>query len=206
MTDDKSDGVQNPFPSPGLIKGLAELGGQVPGKARALPPVHLWDPAFCGDLDMVIRRSGVWEYGGSPITRKAMVRLFSSVLRRDGDDRFYLVTPVEKCGIIVEDVPFLAVEMHASGTGADQSLTFRTQVDDLVTADAAHPIRVDIDAQTNAPAPYVLVRGRLEALIHRPVFYEMVDLGVENKVDGENLFGVWSGGVFWPFGRMEDLG
>ncbi len=205
MTDEKDNGGMGKAPSPDMMKGLAGLGQQASGSPRALPPVHLWNPPFCGDLDMVIKRDGSWTYMGSPIGRKSMVRLFSSVLRRDDDDRYYLVTPVEKCGITVEDAPFLAVEMDVRGTGRDQNLAFRTQVDDLVTADSDHPIRVDIDPQTGEPAPYVLVRGRLEALIHRPVFYELVERGVEQVVDGTRLFGVWSGGVFWPFSRAEDL-
>ncbi len=207
MTDGNDGGGPGTQPSPDIIKGLAALAGtQAPGSPRALPPVHLWNPPFCGDLDMVIRRDGVWTYMGGPIGRKAMVRLFSSVLRHDDDGHYYLVTPDEKCGLTVEDAPFLAVEMEVRGAGPDQSLTFRTQVDDLMTADSDHPIRVAIDPETGEPAPYVLVRDRLEALINRPVFYQLVDLGVEHEVDGDKLFGVWSGGIFWPFTRMEDLG
>jgi len=203
--DDKNQDESNHVPSSEMLKGLAGLAAEMSGKPRSLPPVHLWNPPFCGDLDMVIRRDGIWEYMGSPIGRKPMVRLFSSVLRHDEDGRYYLVTPVEKCGITVEDAPFLAVEMSINGTGRDQSLTFRTQVDDVVTADSDHPIRVSIDPKSGEPAPYVLVRDRLEALINRSVFYQLIDLATEHMVDGTAFFGVWSGGVFWSFSAMEDL-
>jgi len=167
-------------------------------KRKGPAPVHLWNPDFCGDIDMRIARDGTWYYMGSPIGRKPMVQLFSSVIRRDGDD-YFLVTPVEKLGIKVDDAPFVAVEMAVSGAGRDQLLTFRTQVDDVVTADAAHPIRV-VMAKDGQPSPYVLVRDRLEALISRAVFYDLVELGVP----GDNgVFGVWSAGFFFPIGQLD---
>jgi hypothetical protein len=179
-----------------LLKGLSRLGGEGP---KSLPPAHLWNPPFCGDIPMVIKRDGTWLYQGSPIGRKSMVTLFSGILRRDDDGCFYLVTPVEKCGITVEDAPFVAVELVVEGEGRDQVLTFRTHVDDWVTADADHPVRVEIDPETEEPAPYILVRGRLEALISRPVFYDLVELGTVETVDGEERFGVWSAGRYFPF-------
>jgi hypothetical protein len=171
----------------------------------SVPPVHKWNPDFCGDIDMRIGRDGTWYYMGTPIGRKPLVRLFSRVLRHDSDGRYYLVTPVEKLGIQVDDAPFLAVELVATGEGRDQVLTFRTNVDDAVTADAEHPIRVEIDPETGQPSPYVLVRDQLEALINRPVFYQLVELGVVESRADSDLYGVWSGGMFFPIGSADDL-
>ena len=168
-----------------------------------LPPVHKWNPPFCGDIDMRIARDGTWYYMGSPIGRKPMVRLFSSILRHDDDGKFYLVTPVEKVGITVDDAPLLAVEMNVEGEGAGRVIAFRTQVDDIVVADAAHPIRVAIDPASGEPAPYVLVRDRLEALIARAVFYDLVDLAEEREIDGRMMLGIWSGGTFFTLGPAE---
>lgn len=167
---------------------------------RGLPPVHKWNPPFCGDIDMRIARDGAWYYMGTPIGRKPMVRLFSTILRRDDDDKYYLVTPVEKVGIRVDDAPFLAVELAAAGAGRDQTLTFRTNVDDYVTADADHPIRVEIDGDSGEPAPYILVRDRLEALIARAVFYDLVDLAEERQ----GILGIWSSGQFFAIGPAGD--
>jgi uncharacterized protein len=172
---------------------LARL-GVGPGKKK--PPVHLWNPAFCGDMDMRIARDGTWYYLGSPIGRLPMVKLFSSVLRHDPDDCYYLVTPVEKLRIRVDDAPFVAVEL-AAGNGL---VAFRTNVDDVVTADAEHPIRVEIDPETGEPAPYILVRDRLEALIARPVFYELVEMAEVRTINGQELLGVTSAGQFFPLG------
>ncbi len=169
-------------------------------KGKKLPPVHLWNPPYCGDMDMRIARDGTWYYLGSPIGRIAMVKLFSTVLRRDDDDRYYLVTPVERLGIVVDDAPFVAVEMFVEGEGAERRITFRTHVDDYVTADADHPIRVAIDPQTQEPSPYVLVRDRLEALIARSVFYDLVELADERQVDGETVLGVTSCGQDFTIG------
>lgn len=169
-------------------------------KDKKLPPVHLWNPPYCGDMDMRIARDGTWYYLGSPIGRMPMVKLFSTVLRRDDDDRYYLVTPVERLGIVVDDAPFVAVEMFVEGEGAERRITFRTHVDDYVTADADHPIRVAVDPKTQEPSPYVLVRDRLEALIARSVFYDLVELADEREVDGETVLGVTSCGRFFPIG------
>ncbi len=162
------------------------------------------DPVVCGDLDMRIGRDGTWFYHGSPIGRKPLVKLFASVLNRDEDGVYWLTTPVEKGRVEVDDAPFLAVEMTVSGAGDDQALRFRTTLDDEVTADGDHPLRVAHDPETGEPSPYVLVRGRLEALINRPVFYELVERGVEEVIAGETLFGVWSAGRFFPLGSLGD--
>ena len=162
---------------------------------RGPPPVHLWNPPFCGDLDMRIARDGTWFYLGTPIGRPALVRLFSSILKREGE-RYFLVTPAEKVGITVDDAPFVAVDFTAEGDGRDRTLTFETHVEDRVTAGPEHPIRV---------APYVLVRRDLEALIDRKSFYRLVDLGQTESVDGVAEFGVWSGGAFFPIAPAADL-
>lgn len=184
---------------------LAALAARARGPGGGLPPVQLWDPPFCGDIDLVIRRDGTWWYLGTPIGRKALVRLFSTILRRDADGRYYLVTPVEKVGIRVEDVPFLAVAVavEAEAVGAARRLRFRTNVEDEMVADGAHPIRVETDPVTGEPAPYVLVRDRLEAKIARSVFYELVDLAEERRAeDGGTVLGVRSAGQFFPLGRL----
>lgn len=160
-----------------------------------LPPVHLWTPPFCGDIDMRIAADGVWHYEGSPIGRPALVRLFSSILKRE-DGRYFLVTPMEKVGITVDDVPFVAVDVTASGAGVDQALCFVTHVGDRVVADADHPIRVET-APDGTPRPYVMVRGGMEARIDRKSFYRLVDLGMSRAIDGIDWFGVWSGGSFF---------
>lgn len=150
-----------------------------------------------------IARDGTWYYLGSPIRRKPLVKLFSSVLRRETDGRYWLVTPAERGRIDVDDAPFLAVEVTATGTGRQASLTFRTNLDDEVTADAAHPIRVTHDPETQEPTPYILVRDNLDALISRSVFYELVELAEEREEDGAAILGVWSQGEFFPLGRPE---
>ncbi|UYP29109.1 DUF1285 domain-containing protein [Pseudomonas sp. Z8(2022)] len=179
-----------------------DLLAQIPkGEGKGLPPVHLWNPDFCGDIDMRIARDGTWYYQGTPIGRKPMVRLFSTIIRRDGDD-YFLITPVEKVGIQVEDAPFVAVTVQVEGEGEAQVLRFTTNVEDEVVAGDEHPIRVQIDLVTLEPSPYILVRRNLEALIHRNVFYQLVDLAVEREVDGEPWLGVWSSGRFFPIGPL----
>jgi len=176
-----------------------DLLAQIPGTEKGLPPVHLWNPDFCGDIDMRIARDGTWYYLGTPIGRKPMVKLFSTILRRDGDD-YFLVTPVEKVGIQVDDAPFVAVTLEVEGQGEAQQLRFTTQVDEQVTAGTEHPIRVLIDPQSEEPAPYVHVRSNLEALIHRNVFYQLVELAVTRQIEGQSWLGVWSSGEFFPIG------
>jgi len=153
----------------------------------------------CGDFGIRILRDGTWLYHGSPIARKPLVRLFASVLRRDGD-AFWLVTPVERGRIIVDDAPFTAVEMTIDGAGIAQRIGFRTNLDEIVTADAAHPIRVALAAGSGEPSPYVVVRDGLEALIVRAVYYELVERGETSRLDGEERYGVWSAGTFFPLG------
>ncbi|MEP1588129.1 MAG: DUF1285 domain-containing protein [Tateyamaria sp.] len=161
-------------------------------KTRGLPPVHLWNPPFCGDLDMRIARDGTWFYQGTPIGRPGLIKLFSSVLKRE-DGKYFLVTPVEKVGITVDDAPFVAQDFEVSGTGMGQVLTFTTHVGDTAVAGPDHPIRVERDAETGEPSPYVLIRADLEALIDRKSFYRLVDLGVHH----DDWFGVWSGDTFF---------
>ena len=171
---------------------------------RGLPPVHLWNPPFCGDLDMRIARDGTWFYLGTPIGRAPLVRLFSTILRKDGDD-YFLVTPVEKVGITVDDAPFVAVDFEISGEGDQQTLIFETNVGDFAKASRDHPIRVVRDADTGEPSPYVLVRSNLEALIDRKSFYRLVDIGSHHQTDGTSWFGVWSAGAFFPVIRSSEL-
>lgn len=171
---------------------------------RGLPPVHLWNPPFCGDLDMRIARDGTWFYLGTPIGRPALVRLFSGILRRDGDD-YFLVTPVEKVGIKVDDAPFVAVDFDVSNPGPDQVLNFTTNVDDRAVAGPQSPIRVERDAQTGEPSPYILIRANLEALIDRKSFYRLVDIGTHQDHNGENWFGLRSSGHFFPIIPSADL-
>jgi uncharacterized protein len=173
-------------------------------KTGKLPPVHLWNPPFCGDLDMRIRRDGTWFYQGTPIGRPAMVRLFSTILKREGG-RYFLVTPVEKVGITVDDAPFVAVDVSSSGEGSARVLTFVTNVGDSVTAGAGHAIRVERDPDTGEPAPYVHIRAGLEALIDRKTFYRLVDLGEHADHAGTRWFGLWSGGQFWPMIPSDEL-
>jgi len=171
---------------------LFALEAQKASGSKGLPPVHLWNPEFCGDIDMHIKRDGSWDYMGSAIARPAMVKLFSTILRHDDDGKYYLVTPVEKVGIRVDDAPFVAVELRVEGEGRDQILHFRTNVDDVVILDQAHPLRLEFSAN-GAPSPYILVRGKLEALIARPVYYQLADMVEE--IDGQ--YGVWSAGIFF---------
>ncbi len=163
---------------------------------RPPSPVHLWNPPNCGSIDIRIARDGAWFHEGSPIGRQPLVRLFAGVLRKDPDG-FHLVTPVEKLRIVVEDAPFLAVALARTAEG----LRFRTNVGDEVTADADHPIRVAIDPETGEPAPYVRVRGGLEARLTRPVFYQLVDMAeLREGPDGAAELWVESAGCAFPLG------
>jgi len=182
--------------SGGFPFGLAELQREA-ASGRTLPPVEKWNPAHCGDIDIRIARDGTWFHHGTPIGRKELVRLFSTILRKDGAD-YVLVTPAEKMRITVEDAPFLAVLMDVAGDGRDQVLTFTTNVGDETVAGPDNPIRVETDPVTQEPAPYVHVRRGLEAKIARSVFYRLADLAVPGE---GGWLGVWSGGVFFPIGR-----
>ncbi|OYX43594.1 MAG: proteophosphoglycan precursor [Rhodobacterales bacterium 32-67-9] len=199
--------MTNPTKEQLIVKPSAE---NLAAAARAAgrkgpPPVHLWNPPFCGDLDMEIRRDGTWFYLGTPIGRHGLVKLFSSIIRKDGED-YFLVTPVEKVGIRVVDAPFVAVDAEASGTGRDQVLTFTTHVEDVVSAGPDHPIRVARDPETGEPSPYVHVRANLEALIDRKTFYRLIELGSHEDQGGTSWFGLWSGGAFFPVIPSSELG
>lgn len=163
---------------------------------RGPPPVHLWNPDFCGDIDMRIARDGTWFYLGTPIGRQPMVKLFSSILKREGD-AYFLVTPAEKVGIKVDDLPLLAVDVDVSGSGPDQMLTFTTKTEDQVTAGPDHEIIVTRDPQTGEPAPQIHIRRGLHARIDRKTFYRMIDAGTQDTIDGTLWFGLWSGGRFF---------
>jgi len=189
---DKQDNTDNP------TAALEALVSRASHAGSGLPPVEKWEPEFCGDLDIQIKRDGTWFYMGTPIGRQPLVRLFSTVLRKDEDGKTYLVTPVEKVGITVEDAPFVAVEMNASGHGEQQVLTFRTNVGDLVECDKDHPLRFEIVGETDQLKPYVLVRGRLEALLSRPVMYELISHGEECEVDGQEMLVLRPKGAVFP--------
>lgn len=175
------------------ISGLEALLKAQAGKGPA--PVDKWNPPYCGDIGMRIRGDGVWLYQGSPIGRMPLVKLFASVLRKDADGKHYLVTPAEKIDVQVDDAPFLAVEMEVQGGGHDQRLTFRTNVDDIVEAGPDHPIRFQTEAGSEGLKPYLHVRGRLEALVTRALYYDLVELAVEDRGRG---LGLWSRGAFFP--------
>jgi hypothetical protein len=178
----------------GLAAMIARASEQGGSPNRGLPPVEAWNPPFCGDIDMEIRADGTWFYMGTPIGRAPLVRLFSTVLRRDEDGRTYLVTPVEKLGIRVVDAPFVAVEMQVAEGEDGPVLSFRTQVGDVIEAGIDHPLRFEITGAASQLKPYLLVRGRLEALLSRAVMYELVALGEVVAIDGVEMFAVRSGG------------
>jgi uncharacterized protein len=176
-------------------------------RTGSLPPVHLWNPPFCGDLDMRIAADGTWFYLKTPIGRHPLVKLFASVLKREGD-RYFLVTPVEKCGITVDDVPFVAVELRVEAHGSGQTLHFRTNVDDWVTCGPEHALRFTPEEGTGGLRPYLHVRRDLWARVKRALFFDLVDLGEERDVEGVRMFGVVSGGAFFamaPADEIEDL-
>ena len=198
MATERKSGDQSPARAAtpaASATGLAAL--MAAAGSGALPPVDMWNPPHCGDIGMEIRADGTWFYQNSPIGRVAMVKLFSRIVRGEPDGSFVLVTPVEKVVLKVADAPFLAVELEASGEGRDQRLIFRTNVDDLVECDAAHPLTCKTGA-ADGLKPYVRVRGRLDALMTRAVYYQLVEHGVEEQRAGRTVFGVWSGAEFWP--------
>ena len=194
---------------PGAADSLAKVVAQASKGKKGPPPVHLWNPPYCGDLDIRIARNGMWWYLGTPIGRLELVRLFASVLKLE-DGKYFLVTPVEKIGITVDDAPFVAVDFTVEGEGPDnndaQTLTFETNVGDFTAAGPENPIRVTRDPETGEPSPYVHVRRGLEALIDRKSFYRLVDIGEHREVDGARWFGLRSGGAFFaviPSVEME---
>jgi uncharacterized protein len=182
----------------GLAKEAQKAGGKGP------PPVHLWNPPFCGDLDMRIATDGTWFYLKTPIGRPALVKLFASVLKRE-DDKYFLVTPVEKCGIQVDDAPFLAVEMRAENGPNGRILNFRTNVDDWVACGREHTLRFEPEPDTGGLKPYLHVRRDLWAKVSRPLFYDLVELGEERDVDGERMFGIASGGEFFAMAPADSI-
>jgi len=195
----------NATPAPAWARGSAET---VSNGASVAPPRAKHE---CGDLDMRIARDGTWFYKGSPIGRKELVCLFASVLQREADGSYMLETPVERGRIEVEDAPFIAVELVWRDCACDggtlrQCLSFRTNCDEVVPANAAHPIRVQIDPRTREPRPYILVRPGLEAKINRAVFYEMVALAVTETLEGREIMGVWSEGIFFPIDEAAPAG
>jgi hypothetical protein len=175
-------------------KALESLASAL-GKGKH-PPVEKWNPPFCGDLDMRIATDGTWFYLGTPIGRPALVRLFASVIKRE-DGRYFLVTPVEKVGIRVEDAPFLAVEMEIENRGPEQSLIFRTNVDDVVRCDAGHRLRFEPEAGTGGLRPYLHVRRDLWAKVTRTLFFDLVAIGEVREEEGQRMFGVASSGEFF---------
>jgi hypothetical protein len=188
--------------------GLEGIAGAVKSAAgRGPPPVHLWNPAYCGEIDMRIAADGTWFYQKTPIGRPALVKLFASVLRREGD-RYFLVTPVEKCGIAVDDAPFLAVELRIGDTRGGRHLQFRTNVDDWVDCGADHPLRFEPEPATGGLKPYVHIRRDLWAKVTRALFFDLVDIGEERDIAGTRMFGVASGGEFFamaPADSLEDV-
>jgi len=167
---------------------------------HGLPPVHQWQPDFCGDIDMTIARNGQWSYMGSPIGRAALVRMFSTILRKD-DDQYVLVTPVEKVGIHVEDVPFIITQLLDD---KNDTLIFLTNVGDQVTLDNEHPLRVTQN-ELGEPQPYLLVRDNLEGRLHRNLFYQLIEQAVEHDVGGKAHIGIFSAGKFWSLGEMPEF-
>jgi len=186
------------------LADIARMAGE-----RRLPPVAKWNPSHCGDSEMRIARDGTWHHQGSPIGRPAMVRLFSTILRREPDGGFVLVTPVEKLSIEVEDAPFVAVELRTEGEGERRTLAFRLNTDDLVVAGPGHGLRFNGDSyfsarpeqaaarrgKSNCPHPYLEVRDGLDALVARPVYYELAEIAL---AEGGSPPGVWSDGAFFP--------
>jgi len=179
--------------------GLAGLEELLKQQAEdRLPPVERWNPPYCGDIGMRIAADGTWFYQGSPIGRKPLVRLFSRVLRKDDDGKHYLVTPVEKIDVAVDDAPFLAVELEVKGSAKNQTLTFRTNVGDVVRCGPDHTLRFVVEERSGGMKPYLRVRGRLEALVTRAIYYDLVELASPEGEGADERLGLWSGGVFFP--------
>lgn len=184
--------------------GLDGIAGAVAAGRGKTPPVDQWNPPYCGDIDMRIARDGTWFYQGTPIGRPALVKLFASVLKREGE-HYFLVTPVEKCGIIVDDVPFVAVELNIDDDPAGRRLRFRTNVDDWVACGPGHALRFESDAVTGGLRPYVHVRRDLWAKVSRPLYYDLVHIGEERDEAGTRMFGVASAGVFYAMAPAEHV-
>ncbi|MFN3971144.1 MAG: DUF1285 domain-containing protein [Gemmobacter sp.] len=190
-------------PAPPTAEGLiAQVNATAKGRGPA--PVHLWDPPFCGDIDMRIARDGTWFHEGTPIGRPGLVQLFSNILKREGDG-YVLVTPVEKVGITVEDAPFLAVDFTVTGTGPAQQVTFATRGEERAPCGPDHPLRVARDPDTDEPAPYVTMRPGLEARIDRKSFYRLIELCTHEEHGGQRWFGLRSGGAFFPVAPSDEI-
>ncbi len=185
-----------------MTTGLDSLMRQLSSQKH--PPVETWNPPYCGDIDMRIAADGSWHYMGTPIGRPALVKLFGSVLRRDADGAYFLVTPVEKIGIKVDDAPFIAVAVEFEGEGQLRNMLFRTNVDDIVLASNDNILDVKINPLTQVPRPYIHIRRGLNALVARSVFYELADIALSEHVE-DSLLGLWSAGAFFPFGDIESL-
>ena len=184
--------------------------GRLQGLVNSMPqrrpaPVESWHPPYCGDIGLKILRDGTWLYQGSPIGRPSLVKLFAGVLRKDKDGRTYLVTPAEKVDVEVEDAPFLAVEMEVQGQGRSQRLIFRTNVDDVVACGPEHPLRFSEQQPGGGLKPYVMVRGRLEALLTRALVHDLVALAAEEQRGSASIAGIWSGGAFFALAASNGL-
>jgi len=201
MAETPANGL-NPHPSAPRFDTLLQV-ATATGK-RGLPPVHLWNPPDCGNIDMRIAADGTWFYQKTPIGRPALVRLFSTILRKD-PDRYVLVTPVERVGIVVDDAPFLGVEMRVEQGPGGQTLHFRSNVDDWTAVDAAHPLRFEPGASAGLK-PYFRVRADLWALVKRALFYDIVALGEVREVNATKMFGVASAGEFFPMAPADEIG
>jgi uncharacterized protein len=185
------------------IAAAAKDAANASSAGRGLPPVHLWNPPFCGDIDMRIASDGTWFYMGTPIGRPALVRLFSTILKRE-DGKHFLVTPIEKVGIRVDDAPFLAVEILKEKDCRGSLLRFRTNVDDWVACDSAHRLRFEAAADGGL-TPYLHVRAELWAKVTRAIYYDLVDIGEERVVDGQSKFGIASSGEFFAMADAEQV-
>jgi uncharacterized protein len=197
--------TDRPFIAAPNSASLADMIARASRTGKGVPPVETWEPPFCGDIDMVIKRDGSWFYLGTPISRHAMVELFASVLRKDADGKTYLVTPVEKLGILVEDAHFIGVEIDVSGSGDQQAVTLRTNVGDVVEIGPEHVMRFEVEPKHGGLKPYVHVRGRLEALVSRPVMHQLMALGEEIDMDGQIMFALRSRGVVFPVMAVDAL-
>jgi hypothetical protein len=203
MQDDTPSPTGSVTPGGALDRLSASLASATAGR-KGPPPVERWNPPYCGEIDMRIAADGTWHYNGSPIGRPALVRLFSTILRRD-PERYVLVTPVERVGIVVEDAPFLAVEMAVDGEGETRRIAFRTNVDDLVEAGADHSLRFDT-AEGGGVKPYVRVRGDLWALVSRALAYDLLELCKTREIEGRLVFGLALAGTFVEVAPADALG
>ena len=186
------------------LKGIETIYSFSKSNKKSLPPIEKWNPPFCGDIDMTISKSGKWYYMGSEIKRPAMVKLFSGILRLESDNSYYLVTPVEKVRIQVEDAPFVAVAITKEQSEGMNIVTFRTNLNDEIVLSKENPLSIEIK-KNDEPSPYITVRNNLRALISRSVFYELVDLAETIPIDGVPYLAVKSQGEIFKIHKVEDL-